>query len=123
RTMSRLEAGLDKAIDVVRAAVHAVEQARRAEDARAVRGADADVGLAQLAHLEQVAEVDVDGRVEIEQQLRGVAPAQVLVALLAERHAARVGNTAAEAEARAQGVAPPRAEVVVELVIGVDLPR
>jgi len=47
-----------------------------------VRSADADIGFAQPANARDVTHVDVDGGIEVEQQLRGIAPAQLLVALL-----------------------------------------
>src|SRR5688572_25030388 len=120
---ARLETHLDIAVDVVGAAVHAVEEPHRAEDARAVRHADADVGFLELVRAEEIAHVDVDRRIEVPEELRGIAAAQLLVAPLAEGNAARVRDAAAEAEARAQPVAPPGAEVVIGLDVAVDLPR
>ena len=68
--LAGLERGLDEGVDVVRAAVHAVEEPRRAEDAGAVRHAEAHERLAQLPHAEEVPHAQVDGRVEVEKELR-----------------------------------------------------
>ena len=73
-------------------------------------------------HLEEVADAEVDRRIDVEQQLRGVAAAQRLVALLAERDAARVGDAGAEAEARAHASRHGRSRTV-ELEVGLHLPE
>src|SRR5689334_2318764 len=88
-TVRSLKAGFDGDIDVVRAAVDVAEELRLAEGARAVRHAQADVGIARDA--------EVDARVEIVEQLPGAAAVLRLVALLHERHVLGIGKAAAEA--------------------------
>src|SRR5258708_36841256 len=78
------------------------------------------MGLAQFLRPKEVAHAGVDGRVDVLQQLRGVAIARRLVPRFHEGHAWRVGEAPAEADARAHAPAPgktpvERLEVTVEL--------
>src|SRR5206468_3026582 len=59
-----LEGRLHVGVDVVGAAVDVAEGLRGAEDARAVRHADAEISLAQFLHLQQVAHAEIGGRIE-----------------------------------------------------------
>src|SRR5438045_2110024 len=88
-----LKAGFEGDIDVIGASVHVAEELRLAESARAVRGADADVGLARHAH--------VEARIEIAEELPVAAAAPALVVELHLRDLLRIRKAGADADARA----------------------
>src|SRR5204862_468979 len=71
-------------------AVHCVVEGRGDVRIGAVADAQPEISLAQFLRPEQIADADVDGRVDVLQQLRGVAIAQRLVPRLYEGHALRV---------------------------------
>src|SRR5688572_32032124 len=78
RSNSRESEGrLEVAVDVVRAAVHVVEGAGPAEDARAVRNAEPDISFPPDVHVQR--------GVHVEKKVRGVAAALGLVARLGGR--------------------------------------
>src|SRR6266850_1091505 len=102
---------LEVGVDEVRAAVDVVEDLRHAEHARAVADPQAEISLAQVSGPEEVADAEVYGRIEVLQQLRGVAAARRLVPRFHEGHALSVGDAAAEADARAHALAPGESPV------------
>src|SRR5438552_4520360 len=96
-----LKGGFEGDIDVIGASVHVAEELRLAESARAVRGADADVGLARHAH--------VEARIEIAEELPIAAAAPALVVELHLRDLLRIRKAGSDADARAHPAVPPKA--------------
>src|SRR5438067_3028037 len=105
-TVSSLKAGFEREVDVIGASVDVAEELRFPERARAVRHADADIGVARDAHIE--------ARVEVVQELPVAAAAAALVTELHLRDLLRVVKAAPHAEARAHP-AVPRPAVPVHL--------
>src|SRR5260370_5088951 len=122
RACSDLHPPLDVRVDEIRAAVDVVEDLRHPEDARAVAGAETEIGLAQLSLPEQVADADVDGRIAVLEQFRGVPAAHRLVPRFDERHALRVREAAAEADARAHAILPGKSPLE-RLQVEIGLPE
>src|SRR5882672_2432481 len=121
-SMVALKSCLEINVDVIGAAVDVAVQARPAEDAGAVRDAEAKVGVVQVLAADQVADAEVDARIEGVEQLRLVAPPLREVAVLAEGNALGPGEADAEAEARAHVGVPGKA-VVVRLEVGAERPE
>src|SRR5207247_9029069 len=96
-----LKGGFEGDIDVIGASVHVAEDLLLAESARAVRGADADVGLARHAH--------VEARIEIAEELPVAAAAPALVVELHLGDLLRIRKAGSDADARAHPAIPPEA--------------
>ncbi|EEF22493.1 conserved hypothetical protein, partial [Ricinus communis] len=115
-----LQLGLEVTIQIIRTSVDVPQQLRRTEDAGAVRQPHPDEGVLPAPLPQQVADRDVDRRIEVVQQAVGVAPAAGLVAHLGQRDALGQREAGAEAEPGAHGVAP-RQTVVAGLDLDVEL--
>src|SRR3989441_7367256 len=101
RMLSSLKGGFEREVDVIGASVHVAEELRLAERARAMRGADADVGFFRDAH--------VEARIEIAEELPVAAAAPALVVQLHLRDLLRIRKAGSDAGPRAHPAVPAKA--------------
>src|SRR3990172_11113798 len=99
---------LDIAVNVVGPAVGIPEQLRIAENARAMRNPETEVGFAQGAHTEHIAHADVHAGVQIIEQLRCIALPARLVARFDEGDVFGKGNAHAEADSFSYAIPPTK---------------